>query len=81
MLTADTITDEQIRELRDNAAKTSGAERISNPNAMIIRDSCWALGDSCWFAGIDCRIPHGLEAVYGRDARARCAEILNARDR
>lgn len=78
-ITADTVTDEQIRELRNTAAKTSNDEQISNPQMMIIRDTCWALGESCWFASVDCRIPHGVEGVYGRDARARCADILNYR--
>lgn len=78
-VTADTITDEQIREIQTQALANWAVHRL-NPSATVIRDTCWALGDSCVIAGIDCRMPHGLEAVYGRDARARCAAIINARE-
>lgn len=54
-LTADTITDEQIRELRADARDCGD----------------YSLEDLC------------TEALYrdsaGRDARARCAEVWNAR--
>jgi hypothetical protein len=57
MLTADTITDEQIREL------------LANPNNDLDFDSACrtALGPLTW------------GAWTRESARARCAEILNAR--
>jgi len=69
VITADTITDEQIRELA-TVAWSSHAETCNN-----LRSIAHALGHS----GIDCRMSHGNEAMHTRDARARCAEILNAR--
>jgi hypothetical protein len=77
MLTADTITDEQIRELR---AQASG-------NTVIVSDATTV--DSCdialgWIEHAPCLNTHpahdcvGLQRV---NARARCAEILNARSR
>lgn len=64
MLTADTITDEQIRELR-NVALGHGY------------DQNHATGMQCWIALAltDPNIHH----VQRYAARARCAEILNAR--
>ena len=54
MLTADTITDEQIRELRDQARANWGLYRL-NPSAQVICDAGWALGESRWMDGIDSR--------------------------
>ena len=61
MITADTITDEQIRELR-----------MSAMNGSPTAESCdIALGDL---------VLDGSDAeVEQETARARCAEILNAR--
>ena len=73
MITADTITDEQIRELA-TVAWSSHAETCNN-----LRSIAHALGHSGIFDGVDCRMSHGNEAMHTRDARARCAEILNAR--
>lgn len=70
------IDDDQIRELRTTAI--AAAPRFLDDD-QIIRVTTWALGESRWYEGVDCRIPHGLEAAYTRTARARCAEILNAR--
>lgn len=54
MITADTITDEQIRELLD-----------TTPSASLAHA----------FAG------HALrDGPYRREARAKCADILNARE-
>lgn len=75
-LTAETITDEQIRELRAELVDVSPR---FNDEVWNIRSATHALGFSVWFEGIDCRIPLGMEATYIRRARARCAEIINAR--
>lgn len=72
-LTADTITDEQIRELSTREWATH-AETCNN-----LRATANALGHSGIFDGVDCRMSHGNEAMHIRAARARCAEILNAR--
>lgn len=65
-VTDETITDEQIRELHDMAA----------------RDRAFALKSDCAFAVFpDARVPHGHEAMYARDkqaARVRCADAWNA---
>lgn len=73
MLTADTITDEQIREL-STVEWASHSETCKN-----IRAAAHALGHSGNFDGVDCRMSHGNEARCIREGRARCAEILNAR--
>ncbi len=75
MLTADTITDEQIRELA-TMEWSSHAETCNN-----IRAAAHALGHSGIFDGVDCRMSHGNEAMHIREGRARCAEILNARSK
>jgi hypothetical protein len=77
VITAETITDEQIRDIRRNALVTS--PRFVDED-RVIRAATNALGESRWFAGVDCRIPHGHEARYVREAWARCAEILNAQE-
>jgi hypothetical protein len=58
MITADTITDEQIIEA------TAFDPRVRETNAQLIRLRAWAL-------------ERGHVQRYA--ARARCAEILNAR--
>ena len=73
MITADTITAEQIREL-SNVTWATHAETCNN-----LRSIAHALGHSGIFDGVDCRMSLGNEAAPVRDARARCAEILNAR--
>ena len=72
MITADTITDDQIRELRDSleadrARLAKTPEAWTNHIHKAITEADWAL---C----------HDI-VVYDRQllARARCAEILNAR--
>lgn len=63
-VTGDTITDEQIRELLD--VKDPTMPRLS------ITDRAWCIAAL--------RIPIGKLATVDRaKARARCAEILNAR--
>lgn len=76
MITADTITDEQIRELRKVAAK----ERSDPDHPNFDR--------SHGLFGAGPVIPACWDALNGRlhprtrlAARARCAEILNARGR
>ena len=63
MLTANTITDEQIRELRDGAYR--------NDKATYFVAAC-ALGTNPYTAV-------GLDDDDLRGCRARCAEILNVR--
>ncbi len=67
MLTADTITDEQIRELRESVGDAALAgDRILRYDCKI------ALGELR--SG-----PTGSSDAEIRACRARCAEILNAR--
>src|SRR5689334_10477168 len=73
-VTAETITDEQIARLREHVLAQS--PRFVDDDT-IIQATCWALGESRWCGGVDCRIPHGMEAQYRRDGRARCAAAYN----
>jgi hypothetical protein len=66
VITADTITDEQIRELRERSVRLY----LGNGD-----HSQWDVINLCRVALTDNRsTPH-------TDARARCAEILNARSK
>jgi len=69
MLTADTITDEQIRELRDALL----ADDIRSIQGGEYRECQIALG--LWSVSLN--QPASKPRVLA--ARARCAEILNAR--
>ena len=72
MLTADTITDEQIRELRRATMgewALRGKRRKWPEGSEILSETLIALGNP----------PGGCSPGKTR-ARARCAEILNARD-
>jgi hypothetical protein len=71
MLTADTITDEQIRELRaETRARLPRTKHESRSEALGIIETCMlALNEA----------PLQTRADVHADARARCAEILNAR--
>ncbi len=66
MITAETITDEQIRELRSNAWEWFDTTAESNVAAT-----------ECSLALAKMRDPMGRATVAA--ARARCAEILSAR--
>jgi hypothetical protein len=70
-ITADTITDEQIRELRTWAkgAPRSGVIETMRERLGLIETCAIALGETKIQARDDVR----------EFARARCAEILNAR--
>ena len=65
MLTAETITDAQIHELRGSAWEWADA------------DACNEVVTECSFALAKFRDPAGLKLV--REARGNCASILNAR--
>ena len=65
MITADTITDEQIRELRKYA------ERLMFTEAGSISQLC-----ACAIGVLSPEVPGWIPRPL---ARARCAEILNAR--
>lgn len=68
MITADTITDEQIRELASDIVAAGGAGTWENELCR------WAL------VQVDMLDPDGEERAHKvHRARARCAEILNAR--
>lgn len=67
MLTADTITDAQIRELRCQCNETRPCATHRETNALVVV----ALGQH--------RRGSTRPHIHQRDARARCAEILNAR--
>jgi hypothetical protein len=69
MLTADTITDEQIRELRDSLTPTADFDSFD-----------WQRRRECLIALHD--QPYAADSPTSERraiARARCAEILNAR--
>lgn len=66
MLTADTITAEQIREVR----------RMVVDDPLLSSAHTDEICHVCWIALDDGRLPHRII----KEARARCAEILNARN-
>lgn len=70
MLTADTITDEQIRELQNSVSgRAFPASGMAHTEASEIWETCnLALHGGTW-----------SPPSPRHDARARCAEILNAR--
>jgi hypothetical protein len=75
MLTADTITDDQIRELRTFA---SGATAVLFDSLTVeICDVAlgWVVPPRC----LNAHPAHDCVAGQRTTARARCAEILNAR--
>ena len=71
MLTADTITDEQIRKLRDDLLKESLNQMTDDTDAcgMALRDPKSYPGHL-----------QDTASIMRSIGRARCAEILNARD-
>jgi hypothetical protein len=69
-LTAATITDEQIRDLRDSA-------RGVDWDTYRLADT--ALADVQALVGQPSMLPNSPMAAWVREIRARCAEILNAR--
>lgn len=71
MITANSITDEQIRELqRTTRSKLPGLKYEARSEALGIIETCMlALNEA----------PLQTRADVHEDARARCAEILNAR--
>lgn len=70
MITADTITDEQIEALRNEVAPMSAPRPRSERTAEDL-----AIIDACDYA----LTPYPEYAAKRESARARCAEILNAR--
>lgn len=72
-LTADTITDEQIRELRDSIPETA---EFGGFDWQRRRECDWALSKGAGFV-----VDEARDDLAGRRAlaRGRCAEILNAR--
>lgn len=81
VLTADTITGDQIRGLFEELTHHDRPIRPSNQDIRDIKFAANALGIGAIVEGVDCRMPHGYEAEYARRGRARCAEILNARSK
>jgi hypothetical protein len=81
MITADTITDDQIRALRDDlvseiARLASTPEAWTMPLDKALRETDWALSGGT--GSIDGVARDALQDRR-RAARARCAEILDAR--
>lgn len=73
-LTADNITDEQIRELRVDVVLQDVRD------ARAVADVCdIALGVTPLEPCLNVHPSHNCIGGQRRDARARCAEILNAR--
>jgi hypothetical protein len=79
VITADTITDEQIEALRSLAVENKQAYNL-HASSTVIRFATHALGESKWVSGVDCRIPYGMDRSYIDEGRARCAEVLNTRN-
>ena len=86
MITADTITDEQIRELQNSAnacdemACSTCHETWQATREALVPPECYGSASDCGpchFYGLD----HALCSTRNRRhmARAKCAEILNAR--
>jgi hypothetical protein len=74
VLTAESVTDEQIRHLQASTPLT--ADTITVEQCAALR-STFAPRSKLWLlANIACSEVHGIARIT---ARARCAEILNAR--
>jgi len=80
MITAETITDEQIRALRDElvseiARLASTPEAWTMPLDKALRETDWALSRGWGFV-----VDAACDDLHDRRqaARARCAEIINA---
>ncbi len=73
MITVDTITDEQIRELREQLYRED-----QHPGVAVYRAISTALFDPSW--GFGPRYLREQLMRERREARARCAEILNTRN-
>ena len=71
-LTADTITDEQLRELRNDALKAGDTDLV-----VMCHDAL--PGTYRWVDVADWGESRPVPEADRMDARARCAEILNAR--
>ncbi len=78
MITADTITDEQIRELRDSV-KRETAMLFSNTHASGRSDRLWVVSQEYYSARVALKERRAKRGDSHAKARARCAEILNAR--
>jgi hypothetical protein len=83
VITADTITDEQIRQLRDElvseiARLASTPELWTRPLDKALHECDWALSRGWGFVSN----ADACDAIRDRRraALARCAEILNARN-
>ena len=75
-LTAVTITDEQIRELRDKLC----AENPRLEDRELVAVCSEALpGSEKWYPVADWGEVRPVTAADRRDARALCADLLNAR--
>ena len=81
MITADTITDEQIRVLREElvseiARLATTPEAWTIPLDKALQEADWALSRGWGFV-----VDAACDVLQDRRraARARCAEILNAR--
>jgi hypothetical protein len=87
MLTGDTITDEQIRELQAEAEKiVCGSSpyhlvfpKRERPGVELLFAATYALGEDRWIAGYRIDVAPGHERVYRDEGRRYCAEILNTR--
>ena len=79
MITADTITDEQIRELREQAARWLDQNPASAIGDRIRLDDWSAQHSTFTSAQIALGEKRPRRGSTKRAARARCAEILNAR--
>lgn len=75
MITADTITDEQIRELRDSLLNEQSVLVAGDIERRVARANDI---DACEMALFSIHTMEAWESPKAK-ARARCAEILNAR--
>jgi hypothetical protein len=72
MLTGETITDEQIRELRDSRPDDTFV-------ALLTAHALGDMSDRRWPGAVDIGVPSHHDVSHIATCRARCAEILNAR--
>jgi hypothetical protein len=88
-VTAETITDEQLRELqREAIKKIAGSSPYhlvlplrERPGVELLYASTYALGENdVWYVGYTVAVPAGApKANYIAEGKRYCAELLNLR--
>lgn len=88
MITAETITTEQLRELQSQASAIVSQSspyhlvfpKRERPGVELLYASTYALGEERFLVGYEIVIPPGgSKDEYANEGRRYCAAILNAR--